>query len=151
MTHLLNEELGWPMLWLLLYNQEIQPKKYDPRLEVSVVQHSSKGFLLGLWNLEGRNKETFLKMCNLRRPELFNSYTHLPQPQNMKQEKNTKLEDVPSCSKRWRSVGANLSDIFLALLKSDDGASLRNNTYVKNFAGAESKHPIDEKRAAHLS
>ena len=32
-------------------------QKICPRLEVSIVQHSSNGFLLGLWNLGGRAKE----------------------------------------------------------------------------------------------
>ena len=32
-------------------------QKICPRLEVSIVQHSSNGFLLGLWNLEGRAKK----------------------------------------------------------------------------------------------
>jgi hypothetical protein len=48
-----------------------------------------------------KKRKNSLQMCNLRRPELFNSYTHLPQPQKMNRKKKfTKLEDVPSCSKR---------------------------------------------------
>ena len=144
-THLLNEELGWPMLWLLLHYQEIQPKNYDPRLEVSVVQHSSTGFLLGLWNLEGREKKKNLspdvQLEETRIVQLL--YAPSTTTKNETGKKLQKLEDVPSCSKRWRSVGANLSDIFLALLKSDDGALLRNNNLSQEFCCCSWKQALN--------